>query len=778
MRPLPQMSETIGLTKRDLPARHELKLVIVLLAMGAWTLGCGGGGAGSVTQPPPPPPSISVTPTTGTVLLGETLQLTATVSNSTDNAVTWSVNGVAGGTAQAGTISADGVYTAPTELPSGGTVQVTATSHADSSKSASASVSVSSDISIVLSPNVASVELGARQAVQATIHSQGHPDTSVRWSLSGAACPSSCGTIDANGSYTAPQILPAASTLNVIATSVADPSKQNTASFSITSHFTLQLSAPSDIGAGTTSSLVAILTPMAGSNPSAALAWSLSGNGCTGSACGVLNVTTTQAAGGIPLANTAVYTAPSNPPQPDTILITVTPQADPSKMVQANITIQAGTGIGVTPANATLAANHRITLTAVQSGGSGATLNWSVSGVAGGNATIGQICVSASNPCQSYSSGTATQVDYIAPGAIPSPNPVSVAVSSAANPSLSASAQITVMNHVVVIVLPNNVTLPPLGGQSFSASVLGTSNQDVVWQLQGSGCGVAGSCGSIDSLGTYTAPAVAPNPDSLQVVALSQDDLSQSGSANVSILNGPNIAALHPASVYAGGTNGFMLQVSGSGFVASSPGPGSTLMVGGAARVTNCVSGNSCSAPLSGTDVSQAGNLNIFVKNPNAASSNTVKLVIVAAGGPDDVIALSSAAPAVTGKDITVVEPTTAGIDTPDNDLDLAVAAIGIFSISNNSCSLGGNPIPLVRPSSGANSADICLFSQSGFDTSMSYTVSGPGDVAVIAKQPAGLGIIHLTLQIPATAAPGARTLFIQNANLDKTAASGVLQIQ
>jgi hypothetical protein len=60
----------------------------------------------------------------------------------------------------------------------------------------------------------------------------------------------------------------------------------------------------------------------------------------------------------------------------------------------------------------------------------------------------------------------------------------------------------------------------------------------------------------------------------------------------------------------------------------------------------------------------------------------------------------------------------------------------------------------------------------------MTYTVSGPGDITVIAQQPAGLGVIHLTLQIPATAAPSARTLFIQNANLDKTAASGVLQIQ
>jgi hypothetical protein len=50
--------------------------------------------------------------------------------------------------------------------------------------------------------------------------------------------------------------------------------------------------------------------------------------------------------------------------------------------------------------------------------------------------------------------------------------------------------------------------------------------------------------------------------------------------------------------------------------------------------------------------------------------------------------------------------------------------------------------------------------------------------VAVIAKQPAGLGIIHLTLQIPATAEPGARSLFIQNANLDLTAATGALEVQ
>jgi hypothetical protein len=71
-------------------------------------------------------------------------------------------------------------------------------------------------------------------------------------------------------------------------------------------------------------------------------------------------------------------------------------------------------------------------------------------------------------------------------------------------------------------------------------------------------------------------------------------------------------------------------------------------------------------------------------------------------------------------------------------------------------------------PPAALRQADVCIFSQSGLDTSMTYTVSGAGDIAVISKQQAGLGIIHLTLQILAPAAPGTCALFIQNTNLDK----------
>ena len=778
MRPLSQTRSNQGSSARSPQASRHTARTFFLFALTLSLAACGGGG--SSTPPPPPPPQISVTiaPNSSTVLLGNTLTFSATVANSSDTSVFWSVNGISGGSPQVGTISPDGLFTASADLPPGGKVQVTATSHADSSKSSTAGVTISSDIAISLSPVVSSVELGALQSFHATVTSSGKPDPAIHWSLSGSACPNNCGAIDANGNYTAPAILPSAPVVTLTATSVADPTKQSSTTLTISSHFTLQVAAPSSLQPGVTSAIVATLTPVPGSSPSAVLAWSLSGSGCTGSTCGILSVITTQSTGGGAIADTANYTAPATPPQPNTIVITVTPQADLSKQTQVAIAIQAGPNLSLSPTTATLAANHRVTLMVTENGGTGSSLVWGVNGIPGGNSTVGQLCVVASSPCQSVTSGTATQVDYIAPGVIPSSNPVSVQVAIAGNPAISSSAQITVLNHILVSVSPNSVALPPLAVQAFTASVLGTANQAVVWQVQGSACSVSGACGSITPSGTFTAPAAQPAPNTIQVVAISQDDSTQSGVASVTISSGSNILSLHPSSVYAGGANGFTLTIDGSGFVPSNPGPGSTLFIAGSARVTTCNSANSCSAPVTSTDVAQPGNISIQIQNPSGTLSNIVSLVVATPGATDDVISLTSAAPAIAGKNFTVVEPTTAGVDNTSASFDLNVAAIGVFNTSTNGCNLAGNPIPLARPASGTTAADICLFSQSGFDTSMSYTISGPDDIAVISKQPAGLGIIHLTIQIPFTALPGARTLFIQNANLDKTTASGVLEIQ
>ena len=783
MRPLPPNN---GKEFHDVgqPRFAALPFFILLFAA-AFLPGCAGstGGTGSSVVPPPPPPTpssvtVTITPAATSLLLGNTQTFTATVTGKTNTTVSWSVNAVAGGNLTLGTITAAGVYTAPADLPIPSTVQITATSNSDPTKSAVATLTINSDISIAVTPSAIGIELGATQLFRAAISSSGRPDTAVHWSISAPACPAACGSLDANGNYTAPQILPAPATVTITAQSVADPSKQASAAVTITSSFSLQLSAPSSIASGGSSAIAATFTPIPNSNPDPTLSWTLSSAGCSGTGCGLLTIATTQPLSGGATSTSATYTAPATPPNPNIVSIIVTPRADPSKKASANVTIQPGVSVTLSPGTATLTANHRITLSAQVTGSANSAVVWTVNGFANGTGMVGQICIVASIPCQPLTAGNNLQVDYEAPGAIPAPNPVTVRATSLADSTRSATTQITVINHDVVTVLPSTATLAPLAVQQFSATVLGTSNQGVVWQIQGTACSLAGACGAIDSNGIYTAPGSAPSPNSFTIVAISNDDPSQSGVADVTIATGANILALHPASVYAGAANGFTLRVDGGNFAASTPGPGSVLLIAGTARTTTCNSVTECTAPVTAADVFTVSNLSVQVRNPDNSTSNSVSLVVAAPNTSDEIISLTAAVPTATTKDIVVVEPTTAGVSLPNADVDLNVAALGLFSTANNSCSLAGNPVPLQRPATGLAAADICLFSASGLDASMTYSVAGPGDVTVVAQQPAGLGIIHLTLQISAAAIPGARTLFIQNTNLDKTAATGALEVQ
>jgi len=70
------------------------------------------------------------------VRLSATDQVTATVTGSSNQNVSWFVNAVAGGNATLGTISASGVYSAPSAMPAAGTVTIKAVSAADSSATA------------------------------------------------------------------------------------------------------------------------------------------------------------------------------------------------------------------------------------------------------------------------------------------------------------------------------------------------------------------------------------------------------------------------------------------------------------------------------------------------------------------------------------------------------------------------------------------------------------------------------------------------------------------
>jgi hypothetical protein len=168
------------------------------------------------------------------------------------------------------------------------------------------------------------------------------------------------------------------------------------------------------------------------------------------------------------------------------------------------------------------------------------------------------------------------------------------------------------------------------------------------------------------------------------------------------------------------------------------------------------------------------------MQNPDAAFSNIVSFVVVQDTSAQDVIPLTAAASTASGKNIIVVDPSAAGSPAPQPNVVLTVAAMGLFSVANNTCTLGGAPVVLTRPASGTSVMDICVFSVSGLDSSMTYTVTGPGalDITVVGTQPLGLGIIDLTLSIPSSAVAGTRSLFVQNLNKDKAAATGVLVVK
>jgi hypothetical protein len=172
----------------------------------------------TVTQPSPTPPSpvtrVSVSPTAASLQTGAQQQFSATVSGTASTGVIWS--------ASAGTIVANGLYTAP---GTAGTYTITAVSSADTTKSASALVvvSVPQPVAVAISPANASV--GETNQLQFTAAVSGLSNTNVTWAVMRGS-----GTITQSGLYTAPR---AAENDVITATSQADNTKSVSASITV-----------------------------------------------------------------------------------------------------------------------------------------------------------------------------------------------------------------------------------------------------------------------------------------------------------------------------------------------------------------------------------------------------------------------------------------------------------------------------------------------------------------------------------------------------------------
>jgi hypothetical protein len=184
--------------------RARLFSLIALCAAGLVSLaGCGSSSSSSSVGVSPTPTSssngITIYPPSASVPVGGQAIFTGYVPSQPSSTITWTVSSSSNGTITTNS-SGEGVYTAPTSVPSPAQVAITATS---GNFSATAVVTVTSAQGLTVSPAAASIPAGTTTQFSAMMN--GAAATGVTWQVNGTTGGDGVhGTIDTTGNYTAP----------------------------------------------------------------------------------------------------------------------------------------------------------------------------------------------------------------------------------------------------------------------------------------------------------------------------------------------------------------------------------------------------------------------------------------------------------------------------------------------------------------------------------------------------------------------------------------------
>ena len=351
-------------------------------------------GAGTPLRPQAPGHSqifVAISPATYVVGAGQTLQLTATVSGLTNPAVNWSLSPRVGG------LSSSGLYTSPPVIDSPQVVIVTATSVMDPNQMASASIILDPEVAVSVSPPGAS--LVANQTQQFTPIVTGTPNPGVTWLLN----PSSAGNISSSGLYTAPSTISAQQTVQLMATSVADPTK--TAVVSIVLNPVIGVSVrPVQVAlsVGLSYQFAANLSGTSNSG----ITWSLDPPVGTVSPSGL-------------------YTAPASIDFPQSVNVIASSVADPTKRAVAVVSLQPTVSVSLNVTCIPVATGQTQQFTAAVTGSLNPAVIWSVDPPIGTLSSTGL---------------------YTAPSVLPRTESVTVTAAAAADRSKSAHAAVLLLN--------------------------------------------------------------------------------------------------------------------------------------------------------------------------------------------------------------------------------------------------------------------------------------------------------------------------------------------
>jgi hypothetical protein len=444
-------------------------------------------------QPADPPSSgeitVSVSPTTKNMEGGQSQLFSATVTGTTNTAVTWSISPAVGA------ISSTGLYVAPLTVSATQVVAVTARSMADTSKTATALVTLVPPevISLSLSPTSSSVKAGLSQsfAVQVT----GNASSPLTWTLTpnvGTVVPTSLTAV-----YTAPTNVTSQQTVELEVRSVVNPNAFAKAILTLLPpdpEVQISVSPTSkDLRGGESHTFVASVT----GSSNTGVTWSHSPQVGT-------------------LGANGAYTAPETVSAPQTVVITARSVADATKSASAvvNLLPPEVTSISISPTSKSLNGGQSQLFAAQITGNTNSPVAWTIT------PNLGTI---------SPSGASAT---YTAPASVTTQQTVQVEVRSVANPSAFATATVTLVPPAPVVQISVSPTSKDLRGgeaQAFVASVTGATNTSVTWTY-------SPQVGTLSSAGLYTAPTTITTAQTIVVTARSVADTTKTATATVNLL--------------------------------------------------------------------------------------------------------------------------------------------------------------------------------------------------------------------------------------------------
>jgi hypothetical protein len=470
---IPGGGPTVHITAQSITHPQETATAVITLLPIPTT-----GAVVEITNPRNPP----------TVELGHTQSFEAAVTGTSDTGLTWAVDGIVGGNANTGTITAGAketaVYTAPARVPlppSSPQVVVTAISNAQPSSQSSMIVNLipAQKVTVALStehcvnPNAIPINSTVQFDALVTGASQ-----DVTWAVNKiVGGNSTVGTITTGGLYTAPAIIPPKLPVTVSATSVEEPTGvgNQPLTIALTTQTSIKISpdnasVPAGLSQEFSSTVLGLADPTT--------TWYVNGieNGDPDT------VGTIQPSDPNGCVEQAQYVAPATIPTPPYVYVTAS-ASDGTLSSQSKVTIvQAPVyQLFISPSQPTeVMVGQSQDYSVLENGDPNDLVTWSVSGPGCSGVACGTIVPPGPQTLQ-------VTAKYTAPLTVPNPNKVTVTVSSVHHPGVNASDQVTIQGMAVPSISITPTFQSVVQGMNQIAFQATIQNYDpgtnVLWQL-------------------------------------------------------------------------------------------------------------------------------------------------------------------------------------------------------------------------------------------------------------------------------------------------------